>query len=60
MILVLYNVYIFAQTKQRREGMLKWNRAEMTFNLHFLKIHFLLLKLLIINEISSFWMRLLH
>jgi hypothetical protein len=40
--------------------MLKWNRAEMTFNLHFLKIHFLLLKLVIVKEISSFWMRLLH
>jgi len=40
--------------------MLKWNRAEMVFNLHFLRIRFLLLKLLIIKEISSFRMRLLH
>jgi len=48
------------QGKQRREGMLKWNRAEMTFNLHFLKIQFVLLKFLIIKEISSFWMRRLH
>ncbi len=40
--------------------MFKWNRAEMAFNLHLLRIQFLLLKLLIIKEISSFRMRLLH
>jgi hypothetical protein len=40
--------------------MFKWNRAEMAFNFHFLRIRFLLLKLFIIKEISSFRMRLLH
>ena len=40
--------------------MFKWNRAEMVFNLHFLRIQFLLLKLFIIKEVSSFRMRLLH
>jgi hypothetical protein len=49
-----------AERPMRREGMLRWNRAGMIFNFHLLKIHFLLLKLFIIKEISSLWMRLLH
>ena len=43
---------------QRREDMSMWNRTEMAFNLHLIKIHFLFLKLLIIKELSSFRMRL--
>ena len=35
----------------------KWNRTEMAFNLHLMKIHFLFLKLFIIKELSSFRMR---
>ena len=40
--------------------MVKWNKSEMQFNLHLMKIHFLFLKLFIIKEVSSFRVRFLH
>jgi len=39
---------------------MKWTKAEMLANLHLIKIHFLIIKIIIVKGISSWLWKIFH
>ena len=40
--------------------MIKWTKKELSFSMRLMKVHFLLLKLLILKEIAGCFVKILH